>query len=100
MAPTPMLTTTRQRDWPHQDVQRRSETFTYDFRNRLTEVLIKTSGGTTVQDDKFTYDIENRRFGKNTLSGGQSWTIYSGQNPLSDYNSSLSLQYQYLYGNA
>jgi RHS repeat-associated protein len=72
--------------------------YTWDFRNRLTEVLIKTSGGTTVQDDKFTYDVENRRIGKNTLSGGQSWTIYSGQNPLSDYNSSLALQYQYLYG--
>src|SRR5947209_11531640 len=72
-------------------------TFTWDFRNRLMEVLIKTSGGTTVQDDKFTYDIENRRIGKSTLSGGQSWTIYSGQNPLSDYNSSLSLQFQYLY---
>jgi YD repeat-containing protein len=74
--------------------------YTWDFRNRLTEVLIKTSGGTTVQDDKFTYDIENCRIGKNTLSGGQSWTIYNGQNPLADYNSSGSLQFQYLYGPA
>jgi RHS repeat-associated protein len=73
-------------------------TFTWDFRNRLTEVLIKTSGGTTVQDDKFTYDIENRRIGKNTLSGGQSWTIYSGQNPLADFNNSGAIQFQYLYG--
>jgi RHS repeat-associated protein len=75
-------------------------TFTYDYRNRLTEVLIKTSTGTTVQDDKFTYDVENRRIGKNTLSGGQSWTGYDGVNPYADFNSGGSLTYQYLYGNA
>src|SRR2546425_12833475 len=74
--------------------------YTWDFRNRLTEVLIKTSGGTTVQDDKFTYDIENRRIGKNTLSGGQSWTGYDDVNPYADFNSSGSLTFQYLYGNA
>jgi RHS repeat-associated protein len=72
-------------------------TFTYDFRNRLTEVLIKTSGGTTVQDDKFTYDVENHRIGKNMLSGGQSWTGYDGANPYADFNSSGSLTYRYLY---
>jgi RHS repeat-associated protein len=75
-------------------------TYTYDFRNRLTEVLIKTSGGVTVQDDKFTYDVQNRRIGKNTLSGGQSWTGYDGVNPYADFNSSGSLTYRYLYGNA
>jgi RHS repeat-associated protein len=75
-------------------------TFTYDYHNRLTEELIKTSGGTTVQDDKFTYDVENRRIGKNTLSGGQSWTGYDGDNPYADFNSSGSLTYRYLYGDA
>jgi RHS repeat-associated protein len=74
--------------------------YTWDFRNRLTEVLIKTSGGTTVQDDKFTYEIENRRIGKNTLSGGQSWTAYVDQNPFMDFNSSGTLLYRYIYGNA
>jgi len=33
--------------------------YTWDFRNRLTEVLVKTSAGVTLQDDKFTYDLEN-----------------------------------------
>jgi RHS repeat-associated protein len=75
-------------------------TFTWDFRNRLTEVIVKTSGGTTVQDDKFTYDVENRRIGKNTLSGGQIWTAYDGVNPYADFNSSGSLTYRYLYGRA
>jgi RHS repeat-associated protein len=73
-------------------------TFTWDFRNRLKEVLIKTSGGATVQDDKFTYDVENRRIGKNTLSGGQNWTGYDGVNPYADFNSSGSLTFSYLYG--
>jgi RHS repeat-associated protein len=74
--------------------------YTYDSRNRLTEVLIKTSTGATVQDDKFTYDVENRRIGKNTPSGGQSWTAYDGVNAYADFNSSGSLTYRYLFGNA
>ena len=53
--------------------------------------MIKTSGGTTVQDDKFTYDVESRRIGKNTLSGGQTWTAYVDFNPFMDFNSSGSL---------
>jgi RHS repeat-associated protein len=63
-------------------------------------VLIKTSTGTTVQDDKFTYDLQNRRIGKNTLSGGQSWTGYDGVNAYADFNSGGSLTYRYLFGNA
>jgi RHS repeat-associated protein len=73
-------------------------TFTWDYRNRLTEVVVKTSGGTVLQDDKFTYDVEDRRIGKNTLSGGQMWTLYQGDNPYADFNSSGTLTYRYLYG--
>ncbi len=72
--------------------------FTWDYRNRLTEVTVKTSTGTTLQDDKFTYDVQNQRIGKNTLSGGQSWTIYDRSNPYADFNSGGSLTYRYLYG--
>ncbi len=74
-------------------------TFTWDYRNRLTEVVIKTAGGTTVQDDKFTYDVENRRIGKLTFGGTQLWTIYNGANPYADFNGA-TLAYRYLYGNA
>ncbi len=74
--------------------------YTWDYRNRLTEVTVKTSAGTTLQDDKFTYDVEDRRIGKSTLSGGQSWTAYDGVNPYADFNSSGSLTYRYLYGDA
>jgi RHS repeat-associated protein len=70
--------------------------FTWDYRNRLTEVVVK-SGPTTLQDDRFTYDVANRRIGKWT-NGTQQWTVYDGANPYADFNSSGSLTYRYLYG--
>jgi RHS repeat-associated protein len=73
-------------------------TFTWDYRNRLTEALVM-SGTTTVADDKFTYDMFNRRIGKLTNGGTQSWTVYDGVNPYADFSGS-TLQYRYLYGNA
>jgi RHS repeat-associated protein len=73
-------------------------TFTWDYRNRLTEVLVM-SGTSTVADDKFTYDMFNRRIGKLTNGGTQSWTVYDGVNPYADFSGS-TLQYRYLYGNA
>jgi RHS repeat-associated protein len=74
-------------------------TFSWDYRNRLTEVVVK-NGTTTLQDDKFTYDVQDRRIGKWTLSGGQQWTVYDGINPYADFNSGGSLTNRYLYGNA
>ena len=72
--------------------------FTWDYRNRLTEVVVKTSTGTVQQDDKFTYDVEGRRIGTSTLSGGQQWTVYDGENPYADFNASGVVTYRYLYG--
>jgi RHS repeat-associated protein len=60
--------------------------------------VVKTSGGTTLQDDKFTYDVLDRRIGKNTLSSGQTWTLNDGDNTYADFNSSGTLTYRYLYG--
>jgi RHS repeat-associated protein len=72
-------------------------TFTWDYRNRLTQAVVKTSGGVTVANDLFTYDIEDRRIGKST-NGTQTWTFYNGQNPYADFNGAGSLTYRYLYG--
>jgi RHS repeat-associated protein len=74
-------------------------TYSWDYEDRLTEVVVKTSGGTVLQDDRFTYDVEGRRIGKNTQAGGQTWTLNDGQNPYADFNSSGTLTYRYLYGN-
>ncbi len=47
-------------------------TYTYDYRNRLTEV---TEGGTIIAT--YTYDVLNRRIGIKD-SGTQTWTVYDG----------------------
>jgi YD repeat-containing protein len=71
--------------------------YTWDYRNRLTQALVKTSGGVTVTLDQFTYDVENQRIGV-SLNGIQTWTSYLGDNPYGDFNGSGSLTYRYLYG--
>jgi len=73
--------------------------YTWDYRNRLTNVLVKTSAGVTVTNETFTYDVENRRIGDD-LNGTQSWTAYDQDNPYADFNSSGTLTERYLYGRA
>jgi RHS repeat-associated protein len=74
-------------------------TFTWDYRNRLTQVVVKTSGGVTLTNDRFTYDVEDRRMGKSVNSGTTQWTVYEGAHPYADFNGS-TLAYRYLYGKA
>jgi RHS repeat-associated protein len=73
-------------------------TFTWDYRNRLTQAVVKTSAGVTVANDVFTYDVEDQRIGKST-NGTQTWTFYKDHNPYADFNSGGALVYRYLYGN-
>jgi len=73
--------------------------YTWDYRNRLTNVLVKTSAGVTVTNETFTYDMENRRIGDD-LNGTQSWTAYDGNNPYADFTSGGTLTERYLYGRA
>jgi RHS repeat-associated protein len=72
-------------------------TFTWDFRNRLTQAVVKTGAGVTVANDVFTYDVEDQRIGKST-NGTQTWTFYKDHNPYADFNGSGTLVYRYLYG--
>jgi RHS repeat-associated protein len=71
-------------------------TYTYDYRNRLTEV---TTGGTIVAT--YTYDALNRRIGTDD-NGTQTWTVYDGKspdaNPYADFNGSGNLTVRYLFG--
>jgi RHS repeat-associated protein len=71
-------------------------TYTYDYRNRLTQV---TTGGTVVATH--TYDALNRRIGTDD-NGTQTWTVYDGMspdaNPYADFNGSGSLTVRYLFG--
>ena len=71
-------------------------TYTYDYRNRLTEV---TTGGTIVAT--YTYNALNQRIGVKD-SGTQTWTVYDGTsadaNPYADFNGSGSMTERYLFG--
>jgi RHS repeat-associated protein len=67
-------------------------TYTWDYRNRLTEVQTPTA-----QDDTFIYDIFDRRIGKSVNGGTTRWTAYDGANPYADFNGT-SLSNRYLYG--
>ena len=79
-------------------------TYTYDYRNRLTEV---TTGGTVVAT--YTYNALNQRIGIKD-SGSQTWTVYNGTsadaNPYADFSGSASgggsgggsLTERYLFG--
>jgi RHS repeat-associated protein len=81
-------------------------TFTWDYRNRMTQAVEKTSAGVTVTNDVFTYDVEDRRIGKST-NGTQVWYGYSDvvaptgsgeaqSNSYIDFNSSGSVTMRYL----
>jgi RHS repeat-associated protein len=75
-------------------------TFTWDYRNRLTEEKRTVSG--TVYDDVFTYDLWDRRIGKTSTTNGTNTvtlgTAYDGANPYGDWNGTNWKRY--LYGSA
>ncbi|MEX2558485.1 MAG: RHS repeat-associated core domain-containing protein [Pirellulales bacterium] len=78
--------------------------FTWDHRNRLTKVLVKDSGGTTIREARFTYDVFDRLIGRWIDSDGsgpqaavQTWHAYDGANPYADFNSAGALTNRYFY---
>ena len=73
-------------------------TYTYDDRNRLTQVTV---GGTIVAT--YTYDALNRRIGFDD-NGTQTWVVFDGSspfaNPYADFNGSGTLLTRYVSGPA
>src|SRR5262249_15785447 len=69
--------------------------FTGDYRNRLTDVGVKTAGGATLTTDHFTYDVFDHRIGK-SVNGTTTWTLYAGDTPYADFNSTGSVLNRYL----
>jgi hypothetical protein len=72
-------------------------TFTWDYRNRMTQAVEKTQAGVTVTNDQFTYDAEDRRIGK-SVNGTQSWYGYDLKDSYIDFNGSGSVTMRYLMG--
>jgi RHS repeat-associated protein len=71
-------------------------TFTWDDRNRLTEAVVKTAAGVQVTDDKFVYDVNDRRIGK-SVNGVATWTAYDGANAFVDFNAAGAAVDHYLF---
>ena len=63
----------------------------------MVTAVEKASGGTTLQSVTFTYDALDNRIGMDENST-QTWTLYDGGNPITDFNSSGSLATRYLWG--
>jgi RHS repeat-associated protein len=70
--------------------------YTWDYRNRLTEVQVKSSGGTVLNDEKFTYDVYNNRIAVSLNGTTQLYTVYDGANAYMDFNGSSSLTQRYM----
>jgi RHS repeat-associated protein len=64
--------------------------YTWDYRNRLTEVKQGNS------DEKFTYDVNNSRIAISLNGTTQLYTVYDGANPYMDFNGSGQLTERYL----
>jgi RHS repeat-associated protein len=80
-----------------------TENFTWDYRNRLTEITYKTAGGTTTETVQYTYNALNQRISQTVTNGSGDVTlaenyIYDGSNLVMVLNSSGNVTHSYLYG--
>lgn len=75
--------------------------FTWDYRNRLMDVVVKNASGTVLSSQHNTYDVLNRRIGVSTTVSGvttQMWTVYDGANTYADFDGNGNLTNRYLHG--
>ena len=73
-------------------------TYTYDYRNRLTDVVETSAGGIVLSDTHYTYDVFDHRISV-TVNGQTYYTVYNGDNPWADYSSVDQIETRYLFGN-
>src|SRR5579875_3664633 len=71
--------------------------YTWDYRNRLIEVKQESSSGTVLNDEKFTYDVNNNHIAVSLNGTPELYTVYDGSNPYMDFNGSSQLTERYLY---
>jgi RHS repeat-associated protein len=71
--------------------------YTWDYRNRLIEVKQEDNHGNVLNDEKFTYDVNNNRIAVTLNGTTQLYTVYDGANPYMDFNGSGTLTQRYLY---
>jgi YD repeat-containing protein len=58
--------------------------YSWDYRNRLTEVKETNAQNQVVLDEVFTYDVNNNLIGEAVNGVPQRWTVYDGSTPYLD----------------
>ncbi len=71
--------------------------YTWDYRNRLVEVKQEDNHNNVLNDERFTYDINNNRIAVSLNGTPQLYTVYDGANPYLDFNGNGQLTERYLY---
>ena len=81
------------------------DTYTWDYRNRLTDVVTTDASAVILQSVHYTYDTMNRRIGKTVVDGSSTVTlaenyVYDGSNLLLVLDGSGNVTQRYLNGPA
>ncbi|MBV6465470.1 MAG: hypothetical protein PGMFKBFP_00747 [Anaerolineales bacterium] len=71
--------------------------YTYDHRNRLTNVVEKTSDGTIITQVEFGYDVFGRRI-KKSVNSDVVYTAYNFENAWADFDDSGRVLANYFFG--
>ena len=71
--------------------------FTYDYRNRLVEVVRRSAGGILLSQSEFTYDVFDRLIVRE-VDGVKQSTIYDGDHVWADFASDNTVSTRYLHG--
>jgi len=79
--------------------------YTWDHRNRLTRVAVKSSGGIIIKDSAYTYDVLNRRIATSVDADGagagaavSERMVYDDQNLALVFDGAGARTQRYLYG--
>ncbi|GBD37576.1 hypothetical protein HRbin36_02711 [bacterium HR36] len=77
----------------------------YDYRNRVTDIVVKDAQGRVVYRTHYIYDVFDRRIASEVDADGdgpespvRTWTFYDGANPYIDLDDQGNVQHYYLYG--
>lgn len=71
--------------------------YTYDFRNRLTDVVEKDSAGNVLHSSHYVYDVFDRRI-STTVDGTTTYTVYNGDQTWADFSATGTVTARYLMG--
>jgi choice-of-anchor A domain-containing protein/RHS repeat-associated protein len=71
--------------------------YSYDYRNRLTDVVHTNAAGMVLDSSHYTYDVFDRRIAV-TVNGQTQVTVYDGDHAWADYTAGGQVTTRYLFG--